>query len=203
MGIGISKILYKYLKNVSIAYITKINNTLNELDKLNSIISDENITDIINIRRIAVIRMMSLPSSPENIENKKYTPSINIKNYQDILKDNINTVINIINNGRMLNAEEQIDFINKIRENNKIDILTKMNRKSREELDIEKEMKKYGIKIEEDYNDDNPKTIEINKEKTDGDYENEGEEDFELDMEDGDDDDEYMASYNYGFIYAD
>ena len=203
LGIGISKNLYKYLKNDAYEFITKINNTLNELDKLNSIISDENITDIINIRRIAVIRMMSLPSSPENIENKKYTPSINIKNYQDILKDNINTVINIINNGRMLNAEEQIDFINKIRENNKIDILTKMNRKSREELDIEKEMKKYGIKIEEDYNDDNPKTIEINKEKTDGDYENEGEEDFELDMEDGEDDDEYMSSYNYGFIYAD
>ena len=147
--------------------------------------------------------MMSLPSSPENIENKKYTPSINIKNYQDILKDNINTVINIINNGRMLNMEEQIDFINKIRESNKIDILTKMNKKSREELDIEKEMKKYGIKFEEDYNDDNPKTIEINKEKTDGDYENEGEEDFELDMEDGEDDDEYMSTYNYGFIYAD
>ena len=96
LGIGISKNLYKYLKNDAYEFITKINNTLNELDKLNSIISDENITDIINIRRIAVIRMMSLPSSPENIENKKYTPSINIKNYQDILKDNINTVINII-----------------------------------------------------------------------------------------------------------
>ena len=33
--------------------------------------------------------------------------------------------------------------------------------------------------------------------------ENEGEEDFELDMEDGEGDDEYMSTYNYGFIYAD
>ena len=104
----------------------------------------------------------------------------------------------------MLNTEEQIEFINKIRESNKVDILAKLNKKSRDEIDIEKEMKKYGIKYEDDNNDDDIiAPLEINKEKTDNDYENEGEEDFELDMEDGEDDDEYMATYNYGFIYAD
>lgn len=203
LGIGISKILYKYLKNVSIAYITKINNTLNELDKLNSIINNDNINDIINIRRIAVIRMMSLPSSINNISNKKYvSPSIDIDNYADILKDIINSSINIITNSRMLNTEEQIDFINKIRESNKSDILAKLNRKTREENDIEKELKKYGIKYDDDI-DDNIAPIEINREKNDNDYENEGEEDFELDMEDDEGDDEYMSTYNYGFIYAD
>jgi hypothetical protein len=202
LGIGISKILYKYLKNGAFTYITKINNTLTELDKLNSIINDENINDIINIRRIAVIRMMALPSSTDNISNKKYvSPSIDIDNYQDILKDIINSSMNIINNSHMLNTEEQIDFINKIREINKFDILAKLNRKTREEIDIEKEMKKYGIKYEDDNDDIAP--LEVNKEKTDIDYENEGEEDFELDMEDGEGDDEYMSTYNYGFIYAD
>jgi hypothetical protein len=202
LGIGISKILYKYLKNCAFVYITKINNTLTELDKLNSIINDENINDIINIRRIAVIRMMALPSSTDNISNKKYvSPSIDIDNYQDILKDIINSSMNIINNSHMLNTEEQIDFINKIREINKFDILAKLNRKTREEIDIEKEMKKYGIKYEDDNDDIAP--LEVNKEKTDIDYENEGEEDFELDMEDGEGDDEYMSTYNYGFIYAD
>jgi hypothetical protein len=202
LGIGISKILYKYLKNGAFIYITKINNTLTELDKLNSIINDENINDIINIRRIAVIRMMALPSSTNNISNKKYvSPSIDIDNYQDILKDIINSSMNIINNSHMLNTEEQIDFINKIREINKFDILAKLNRKTREEIDIEKEMKKYGIKYEDDNDDIAP--LEVNKEKTDIDYENEGEEDFELDMEDEEGDDEYMSSYNYGFIYAD
>ena len=203
LGLGITKILYKYLKNDALKFITKINNTLNELDKLNSIINDDNINDIINIRRIAIIRMMSLPSSPENVVNKKYVPSIDIPNYQDILKDIINTIINIINNSHMLNVEEQIDFINKIREINKFDILAKLNRKTREEIDIEKEMKKYGLKYEEDIDDVPLAPLEINKEKTDNDYENEGEEDFELDMEDGEDDDEYMSTYNYGFIYAD
>ena len=77
-----------------------------------------------------------------------------------------------------------------------------MNRKTREEKDIEKELKKYGLKYEDNDPDDIQK-LDINIEKTDQDFENEGEEDFELDMEDGDDDDEYMTSYNYGFIYAD
>jgi hypothetical protein len=205
IGIAISKLLYKYLKNDAMKFITMINNTLNELDKLNSIIDDNNIVDISNIRRIAIIRMMSLPSSPENIINKKYMPAITMNNYNDLLKEIIITVINIINNGHMLNTEEQIEFINKIREINKFDILAKMNRKTREEKDIEKELKKYGLKYEDNDDDetDNIQKAAINTEKTDQDYENEGEEDFELDMEDGDDDDEYMASYNYGFIYAD
>ena len=146
--------------------------------------------------------MMSLPSSPENIINKKYMPAITMNNYNDLLKEIIITVINIINNSHMLNTEEQIEFINKIREINKFDILAKMNRKTREEKDIEKELKKYGLKYEDNDPDDIQK-LDINIEKTDQDFENEGEEDFELDMEDGDDDDEYMASYNYGFIYAD
>jgi hypothetical protein len=146
--------------------------------------------------------MIALPSSTDNISNKKYvSPSIDIDNYQDILKDIINSSMNIINNSHMLNTEEQIDFINKIREINKFDILAKLNRKTREEIDIEKEMKKYGIKYEDDNDDIAP--LEVNKEKTDIDYENEGEEDFELDMEDEEGDDEYMSSYNYGFIYAD
>lgn len=203
IGIAISKLLYKYLKNDGMVFITKINNTLNELDKLNSIIDDINIIDISNIRRIAVIRMMSLPSSPENIVNKKYVSSIKMDNYQELLKEIIISVINIINNGHMLNTEEQIEFINKIREINKFDILAKMNRKTREEKDIEKELKKYGLKYEDDDDIDDIQKLDVNKEKTDNDFENEGEEDFELDMEDGDDDDEYMSTYNYGFIYAD
>jgi hypothetical protein len=109
----------------------------------------------------------------------------------------ITTVINIMNNSHMLNLEEQIDFINKIREQNKFDILARMNKKSREEKDIEKELKKYGLqyKEDEDFNNevnDNPIEAEI-----------EGENEFSLDNEDAMDDDERMEYSNYGFIYAD
>jgi hypothetical protein len=102
----------------------------------------------------------------------------------------------------MLDLNEQIDFINQIREKNKFDILARMNKKTREDKDIEKELKKYGLKYNEELL-DNEIEPEINKEKPDNHNENEGEEEYKVDMEDGDSDDEYMDGSNNGFIYAD
>ena len=162
IGIGVSKILYKYLKSMD--YITIINNTINELDKLNGVV--DNITDIINIRKIAIIRIMALPAVPENAINKKLVPAIDIPNYTEIMKEIVEKVKEIIKNAKMFNQEEQIDFINKIREQNKVDILARMNKKSREDKEIEKELKKYGVQYqeEEDFNEDvnnNPNSAEI------------------------------------------
>ena len=193
IGIGVSKILYKYLKSMD--YITIINNTINELDKLNGVV--DNITDIINIRKIAIIRIMALPAVPENAINKKLVPAIDIPNYTEIMKEIVDKVKEIIKNAKMFNQEEQIDFINKIREQNKVDILARMNKKSREDKEIEKELKKYGLQYqeEEDFNEDvnnNPNSAEID-----------GENEHTLSREDEDDDDEFMDKANYGFIYAD
>jgi len=193
IGIGVSKILYKYLKSMD--YITIINNTINELDKLNGVV--DNITDIINIRKIAIIRIMALPAVPENAINKKLVPAIDIPNYAEIMKEIVDKVKEIIKNSKMFNQEEQIDFINKIREQNKVDILARMNKKSREDKEIEKELKKYGLQYqeEEDFNEDvnhDPNPVEID-----------GENEHILSREDEDDDDEYMDKANYGFIYAD
>ena len=200
----ISKILYKYLKNDALPFISIINTTVNELNKLSSIITDDNIRDIYSIKRIAVIRIMTLPSSIESFINKKFIPSIDIDKdiYQEILKEIIISVINNIKNCHMLDLEEQIDFINQIREKNKFDILARMNKKTREDKDIEKELKKYGLKYNEEIL-DNEIEPEINKEKIDNYEENEGEEEYKVDMEDGDSDDEYMKGSNNGFIYAD
>lgn len=200
----ISKILYKYLKNDALPFISIINNTVDELNKLNSIITDDNIKDIISIKRIAVIRLMSLPSSIESVVNKKFIPSIDIDKeiYQELFKEIIITIINNINNCHMLDLKEQIDFINQIREKNKFDILARMNKKTREDKEIEKELKKYGLKYNEEIL-DNEIEPEINKEKIDNYEENEGEAEYKVDMEDGDSDDEYMTGSNNGFIYAD
>ena len=200
----VSKILYKYIKNDALPFITIINNTVYELDKLNSIITDDNIKDIQSIKRIAVIRIMALPSSIDSVVNKKFIPSIDINKeiYQELSKEIIINVINNIKNCHMLNLDEQIDFINQIREKNKFDILARMNKKTREDKDIEKELKKYGLKYNEEIL-DNELEPEINKEKMDNFEENEGEEEYKVDMEDGDSDDEYMVSSNHGFIYAD
>jgi hypothetical protein len=193
IGIGVSKILYKYLKSMD--YITIINNTINELDKLNGVV--DNITDIINIRKIAIIRIMALPAVPENAINKKLVSAIDIPNYAEIMKEIVDKVKEIIKNTKMFNQEEQIDFINKIREQNKVDILARMNKKSREDKEIEKELKKYGLQYqeEEDFNEEvnhDPNPAEID-----------GENEHILSREDEDDDDEFMDKANYGFIYAD
>ena len=200
----ISKILYKYLKNDALSFITIITNTIYELDKLNSIISEDNINDINSIKRIAIIRLMALPSSIDNVVNKKFVPSIEIDNevYQELFKEIVISIINNIKNCHMLDLNEQIDFINQIREKNKFDILARMNKKTREDKDIEKELKKYGLKYNEELL-DNEIEPEINKEKPDNQNENDGEEEYKVDMEDGDSDDEYMQGSNNGFIYAD
>jgi len=59
----------------------------------------------------------------------------------------IEKVKNVIKNAHMLNQEEQVDFINKIREQNKVDILARMNKKSREDKEIEKELKNTDCNI--------------------------------------------------------
>ena len=204
IGAIISKTLYKFLKNNALPFITIITNTIYELDKLNSIITENNIKDIYSIRRIAVIRLMSLPSSPESVANKKFVSSIDIDKdvYQELIKEIVINIINNINNCHMLNLTEQIDFINQIREKNKFDILARMNKKTREDKDIEKELKKYGLKYNEELL-DNEIEPEVNKEKVENYEENEGEAEYKVDMEDNESDDEYMSGSNIGFIYAD
>jgi hypothetical protein len=94
--------------------------------------------------------------------------------------------------------EEQIDYINKMREENKDKILTILNKKTREEKDILKELKKIGLEPNEE-DDDIP--IKINKEKTDENLDIEGENEFNLEVEDAEND--YFEKDDYGFIYAD
>ena len=200
LAINVSKILYKYMNKNSLHLIKIINNTINELDKLNSIISDDNFNEIINIRRIAVIRIMSLPALPENAINKKLIPYIEIDNdiYKDLFKEIVQKLIDIINSSKMLDLDEQINFINKNREENKFKLLAKLNKKSLDEKNIEKEMKKYGITYDDD---EIQKTVNNNK-PNDDDIEKEGENEYELEVEDDENDDEYMEHAEYGFIYS-
>jgi len=206
--VAVSKVLFNHLNKDANDFIETITNTLNELDKLNSIINDDNIKDIINIRRIAVIRIMALPSSFENAVNKTFIPTqdkISRETFDTINKDIVKSVISIVKNGKMFNLEEQVDFINIIREKNKFDILAKMNKKSRDEKDIEKELKKYGLKIKEDVEDidyeENKPDVNINPLPNSNEID--GENEYDLRNEDEIDDDEYMGRQDYGFIYAD
>ena len=207
LGLNVSKILYKYLANhkskSSLNLIKIINNTIDELDKLNSIITDDNFNEIINIRRIAVIRILSLPALPENAINKKLIPYIEIDSdiYKELFKEIISKTIDIINSSKMLDMEEQINFINKNREENKFKLLAKLNKKTLEEKNIEKEMKKYGISYDDEDDEEVEKVVNNNK-AGDDDIEREGEDEYQLDVEDEEGEDEYMEHVEYGFIYS-
>ena len=144
----------------------------------------------------------------ENVVNKTFIPTqdkISRETFDTINKDIVKSVISIVKNGKMFNLEEQVDFINIIREKNKFDILAKMNKKTRDEKDIEKELKKYGLKIKEDVEDidyeENKPDVNINLLPNSNEID--GENEYDLRNEDEIDDDENMERQDYGFIYAD
>jgi hypothetical protein len=198
--ISISHILYTHLKDDSKIFTQYINETIKQLDKLSSIINDDNITDIIQIRTIFVIRAMCLPSFPNISSDKpKLNPSITISTeILNLITTDINKkVISIITNSKMPSQEDQLNYINKIREENKDKIIAALNKKSREEKDVIKEMKKYGLEIKDDDNDTklNNKPIEH-----DDDDPEDGDE-FKLGEEDEIDNDDDLDHEDYGFIY--
>jgi hypothetical protein len=197
--IAISHILYFHLKEKAKPFIANINETIKELDKLNSIIDDDNITDINQIRSIIVIRALCLPSIPDISTNAKLIPSLNITNElnKSIINDVNKRIFIIINNCQMPTLEDQINYINKIREENKDKILASLNRKTREEKDILKEMKKIGLNVEDE--DEKP---QVNREINDEDLNMEGENEFSLGREDEYDNDDDLDNPDYGFIYA-
>ena len=192
----ISTILFNNLKNDALSIIKEINETIKELDNLSSIINDDNNTYIYQIRTIIILRAMCLPSYPDITQNPKFIPKIKIDN--EILKkitNEINSkILKIINDNKMPTLEDQINYINKIREESKDKILSNLNKKTREERDIINEMKKIGLKMDDD-GDDEPNII---KDKPDDNAEN----DFNIGEDDAEGFEEDLDDTNYGFMYS-
>jgi len=194
--IMISTILYKNLKNDASDIIKEINETIKELDNLSSIINDDNNTYIYQIRAIIVIRAMLLPSYPDINTNTKFISKIKIENevFKRITNEIITRVLKIISDNKMPTLEDQINYINKIREENKDKILSNLNKKTREERDIINEMKKIGLKMDDGDDDAKP----VNNEKPDDNAEG----DFEIRPDDEEGFEEDLDDENYGFIYS-
>jgi len=192
----ISIILFNHLKFDAFPFISQINETIKELDNLSSIINDDNNIFIYQIRTIFIIRAMCLPSYPDISINSKLIPIIKIDN--DISKKITNDIsikiFKIINDFNMPTLEDQINYINKIREENKDKILSNLNKKTREERDIIKEMKKIGLGIDD--GDDDLQPIITNKpnDNAEDDFNLKGDNTFEYD--------EDLEVENFGFIYS-
>jgi len=199
--ISISTILFTHLKENAMTIIYKINKTIEVLDKLNSIINDDNETDINQIMMIIIIRAMCLPCFPDikKITSLYQYTSVDKEDYTKIFNDIKTKVFKIMEENKMPTLKEQIDYINKMREENKDKILSRLDKKSKEQKDMYKALKDIGL---ESMIEDDDVVVEINKEKNDEDMDNEGENEYRLGEEDNDDDYE-LEKDNFGFIYAD
>jgi hypothetical protein len=192
----ISTILYNNLKADAFGIIKEINETIKELDNISSIINDENNTYIYQIRAIIVIRAMCLPAYPDINPNPKFISKIKIDNevFKKITNEIMTKVLKIISDNKMPTLEDQINYINKIREESKDKILSNLNKKTREERDIINEMKKIGLKMD-DGDDD---VREVIKNKPD----DNAEDDFDVGQDDPEGFDESLDEENYGFMYS-
>jgi hypothetical protein len=195
----VSKILFLHLNENALNFVKKINKTIHVLDKLNSIINDNNETAIQQIRTIIVIRAICLPAIPEIKSISNLQPSINISNelYKKIFSDIKTSIFKIIENYRIPTVKEQRDYIDKMREKNKENILAKLNKKTQEEFKLYNQFKQIGIKLFEEEEDI---SVEINKEITDDVKDIQGENEFNLGVED--DENDYFEKDDMGFIYA-
>jgi hypothetical protein len=191
----VSTVLYQHLKEEAIGFIREINETIKELDNISSIINNDNNIYIYQIRAIISIRAMCLPSYPDISSNAKLIPKIVIDKEvnKKIIADISSKVFKILFENKMPTIEDQINYINKIREENKEKVLANLNKKTREEKDMIKEMKKIGLGIEE-FEDENPNVIQ---EKPEDNAEGE----FDVGQEDGYEDDGLDVD-DHGFIYS-
>ena len=205
--LNISIILFKTeavdrtLLNVS---IDTINNMIEHINILNAITNDDNKQDIYRIKAYITARAMCLPCNPENNIGGVLKSSIKTPiNFVDDISRNIhNSVIQLLKTNKIPTIEENIEFINSIREKNKNQTLSIMNKKTMEERNIINELKKLGIPNV--VNDDIPEEggeIIINKEIVDN-GDDEGEDDFKVEDEEHDFGDYLNDGCNCGFIYS-
>jgi hypothetical protein len=169
--------------------ITCIQDTLKELDKLITCINENNKADIYRIKKYITARALCLPCNPDNAKNNILYPSINVSNgfITQISKQVYSTMIKYLHMINMPTMEDNVKFINTIREQNKVKILNVMNTKTMEERDLMNSLKKIGLKYE---NDDDKPFINPDKPQSDGDNDNDNDiEDDDIDNGDNDEDD--------------
>jgi hypothetical protein len=188
--------------------IDSIKNIIPMLNKLNRVYNEDVRQDIDKINAYVVSRSMCLPSNPE----------LNVNNYliamvqmpANFIEDNTRRIysemVNILKFAKFPTMVENIEFLNKKREENKQQKLSILNNKTVEENQLISNLKKAGIKhnlmqmeleeIQEERNVNND--IYQNDENADV---SQGENDFKMHQEDYDDD-ESMDAENMGFIYS-
>ena len=188
--------------------IDSIRGILPELYKLNKVVNDDIKQDVDRINAYIVSRAMCLPSNPELNVNMILMPIMELP--PNFIEENArkihNDVLNMLKFAKFPTMEENIDFLNKKREENKQMKLNILNNKTVEENQLISNLKKAGIKhdlmkmdMEDIREEDNANDIYAD----DGDKEvSQGENDFRMQQEDDEGDDDAMDHDDMGFIYS-
>jgi len=201
--LSVSKILYKSNinndENIDLLIkksIDDIKRILEDIYVLNKVVNDDIIIDVHRIIAYIVSRVLCLPFSPDNISNGILKSIIDIPNgfIELHTKNTYNEVLKILKTAIFPTMDENIDFINKKREENKQQKLNILNNNENEKNQIIRDLKKAGVKHNL-MHDDN-KELFNNK----GDYYNKIDEDLINDLNDDflkiDDVEEFNNAFN-------
>jgi hypothetical protein len=179
--------------------IKSIQTMMQHIDGLSDVADQYNIQDIKRIKNMVVARSLCLPFNPDIARNNILYASVEVSNAftNTLIKQVYTTVNKYLVSTRMPTVEENISFINTIREQNKIKTLSVMNTKTPEERNLMMALKKIGLQ----YQDDNDQDDEKEQYNINDDYANYDKDDEIVlkDQEEYGDDEEID---DYGFIYS-
>jgi len=181
----------------SIKYIKDI---LRDIYKLNKVVNDDVIVDINRINSYILSRVICLPFSPESVENGILRAEVELPNgFVELnAKNNLKYLIDIFRISTFPTMEENIEFINKKREENKQKKLSILNDKTVDDNQLISNLKKAGIKNDlMDIDENNDIGGNINDM-----YDNEEKNENKLSAIDEDTDDESMMYDDMGFLYS-
>jgi len=208
--LNICKILFQYKKEYdddninllvdkSIKYIKDI---MKDIYKLNKVLNDDVVVDINRINLYILSRALCLPFSPESVENGKIRSEIDLpREFVELNAKNImKYMLNTFDVSTFPTMEDNIDFLNKKREENKQKKLSILNDKTVEENQVISNLKKAGIRndlmnLEENKEGEN--MYDINNI-----YDNEEKNEKQLSAINEDTDDESMMYEDMGFLYS-
>ncbi len=168
---------------------------------MSEVANEYNIQDIKRIKDYIVSKCLCLPFNPSTASNKILYPSIDVHaSFANVVTKTVyDTVLKYLRTIYIPTAEENMNFINSIREQNKNKILSVMNNKTQEERNLMNTLKKIGLG--EAYADDNENIQQQADVIQVPDDDQDGERDFQLhDQEEYDDDN--LDFEEYGFIYS-
>lgn len=171
-----------------------ISNIIKKIHTLDSMYNDINKKDIIIIKNYILFRSICLPFNPDIQSNGMLvsTSKVSSEFPMEITQLVYKNIVKYIESIKMPSYDDNIKYMNSIREKNKNKILDEMNAMSKEERAIYDDIKKTGLDMKKIMIEEN-----INNKTDDVDDEN----DYDIEEEDGYDDDS-LDNNNYGFIYS-